>query len=90
MRNQVKLESLKILEVDDNICKLLMSEDETNFLVGWELVENHPNCMYIRAYCKGRTPQVEGLEGYFEREGKPYYDERNHTYVFGDIKIKNI
>lgn len=88
IKNNVELKNLEILGVDAKISKLLMSNIEGDFLLGWELVKDHPNCEYIRAYCKGSTNVIRGLEDYFDEVALKYYDAREHKYIFGDIIIK--
>lgn len=84
--NQVNIENLNVLDVTPNISKLLMSEYEDDFLLGWELVEDHPNCEYIRAYCKGATNIISGLDW---SKYSHYYNYKEAKYTFGDIIIKD-
>lgn len=87
--NHIRLEPLKILGVEPRIAKLFMSKNVQDFLVAWELVTDHPNCDYIRAYCKGCTNIVPGLEDYWDEKAKYYYNDSTWVYTFGDITIKS-
>ncbi len=88
MTNNSKIEDLEVLGVNPNISKLLTSKIERDFLIGWELIRDHSNCEYIRAYCKGMTATVKDLDYYWSEQALRYYNVDTRCFTFGDIIIK--
>lgn len=85
--NCIRANALEKLGVTGVIAKLFMSKDSEDFLIAWELIEDHPNCKYIRVYCKGKTSEIPELRGYFDKEAGMYYNLENGQYKFGNIVI---
>lgn len=86
--NGIRRADLEILGVKSNIIGLFMSKYEEDFLIAWELIQDHPNKEWIMCYCKGNTSKIHGLD-YDWEEGKKYYNWEKCRYEFENIIIDN-